>query len=147
MNRQLVTRLSHVVERTARGQVRIAREITLRKDDVLRGIANVTEEAMAPIVECAAEMRAAGEQLEVLRHGVESKIVARHHQRLPLGFCGGTNLSAVLAARAVNVIVEAPHQIVHHGLDVKLSEAGEDLAPDVSLTVAVGVLEIPNLRR
>src|SRR5881296_1027045 len=99
MDRQLVARLGHVVERAGCGEVGISREVTLRQDDVLRGIADVTEEAMAPIVERAAEARAAGEQLELVRHGVESEIISCHHERLGLGPFTGLNLSAVAAAR------------------------------------------------
>jgi hypothetical protein len=47
----------------------------------------------------------------------------------------------------VDVIVETPHQIVHHGLHVELAEAGEDFATDIGLAVAVSVLEIPDVRR
>jgi hypothetical protein len=135
------------VERTARGQVRIPRQVTLRQDDVLRGIADVTEEPMAPIVERAAETRAAGEQLELLRHRVEAEIISGHHEGLRLRSFTGANLPAVAAAGAVDVVVEAPHQIVHHGLHIEFSEAGEDFAAEVGLAVAVSVLEIPDVRR
>src|SRR2546422_10075492 len=127
MDRQLVARLGHIVERTASGEVGIARKVTLRQDDVLRGIADVTEEAMAPIVECAAEARAAREQLELLRHRVEAEIVSRHHERLRLGPFTGTNLSTVAATGAVDVVVEAPQEVVHHRLHVELAEAREEL--------------------
>src|SRR5206468_4584228 len=99
---QLIARLGHVVERAAGGEVRIAREVTLRQDDVLRGIADVTEETMAPIVERAAEARAAGEQLEPLRHGIEPEIIPCHHEWLRLGLVGRAHLPPVAAARAVD---------------------------------------------
>src|SRR5216117_3273146 len=102
---------------------------------------------MAPIVERAAEARAAGEQLELLRHGVESEIISCHHEWLCLGPFTGTNLSTVAAAGAVNVVVESPHEVVHHRLHVELPEAGENLAADVGFAIAVGVLEIPDVRR
>src|SRR5437667_4049572 len=110
MDRQLVARLGHIVERTASEEVGIARKVTLRQDNVLRGIADVTEEAMAPIVERAAEARAAREQLELVRHGVEAEIISCHHKGLRVGIVARANLPAVAAAGAMDVVVEAPHK-------------------------------------
>src|SRR5947208_16753505 len=98
MDRQLVARLGHIVERTASEEVGIARKVTLRQDDVLRRIADVTEEAMAPIVERAAEARAAGEQLELLRHGVKAEIISCHQQGFGVGLVARADLTAVTAA-------------------------------------------------
>src|SRR5262245_27625388 len=100
---------------------------------MLRRIANVTKEAMAPIVERAAEVRATGEQLEPLRHRIEAKIIARHHVWLRFGLIAGTDLSPILATSPVILVVKAPRQVVHGGLHVKLAEAGEDFTANVCL--------------
>src|SRR6185436_18902549 len=98
MNRQLIAPLRHKVEHAADRQIRISRQVMLGQDDMLRGIADVTKEAIAPIIKRAAEVCPARTQLELLRHRVEAKIVASHHERLRVRTAAGTNLSAVLAA-------------------------------------------------
>ena len=57
------------------------------------------------------------------------------------------DLAAVAAAGTVNAIVETPDEIVHHGLHVQLLETAEDFLAHVRFAVAIGVFEIPNIRR
>jgi hypothetical protein len=81
---------------------------------VLRGIADVAKEAMAPIVERPAETRAPGEAIRVFQLTGSKR---KSFRDITSGFgvrvlSAGTNLSAVAAARAVNVIVDAPNQTV-----------------------------------
>ena len=49
--------------------------------------------------------------------------------------------------RAVDLVVEPQGQVVQHRLLVLGAEAGEDLAADVGPVVAVGVLQVPDVRR
>src|SRR5687767_14759136 len=110
------------MEGAAGGEKRIAHKIALREDDMLGGIANVAEKAMPPIIERGAETGAARKQFEFVSERIESKIIPPHHDRLRVRFVGGTNLSAIASAGAMNVIVEAPNQIIHDGLHVELSK-------------------------
>ena len=60
---------------------------------------------------------------------------------------GAADLAAVARPGAVDPVVEAPLQVVHHRLDVVLAEPGEDPALDVGPVVAVGVAEVPDVGR
>src|SRR5438046_2248572 len=57
---------------------------------------------------------------------------------------------AVSAGRSVNAVIEPPNERVKHSLDVdslhSFGESGEHHLPDISLTVAVGIFEIKNIR-
>src|SRR5262245_17675061 len=102
---------------------------------------------MAPIVEAAPKTGAARKHLELFGDRIEAKIVSRHEERFRLGMIGRTNLSAIAAARSVDVIVQAPDQGVHDGLHVELSETGEDFLAEIRLAIAVRVFQIPKVGR
>src|SRR5690349_6257113 len=125
------------MERAARGEIWIPREITLRQEDVLGGIADVAHESMTPIIERAPKACAAREQFESLRYGIETEVISAQDDRRRLRRFAGPNLSPVAATGAVDVVVEPPHQIVHHRLHVELAEAAEYFAPDVRFPIAV----------
>src|SRR6267378_4985657 len=60
---------------------------------------------------------------------------------------GPPNFSIAATVRAVNPVVESPIKSVRSQLLVAFGEAGEDDAPIVRATVAVGVFEKQNVRR
>src|SRR5205823_14858746 len=81
-----------------------------------------------------------------LRQAIEPTLIPCDHEWLRNELVGRATQPAVAAAHAVDLVVQSPHEIVHHGLHVELSEAGEDFAANVGFTVAVSVLEIPKVR-
>ena len=129
--------------RPGRRQERVALEVAGGQDDVLGRVADVAEEAVAPVVEGVAEPGAAGDRLEAARRRVEAEVAAAGR---PIGGASGRSrgpdLAAVARRRAVDRVVEAPVQVVHHRLDVELAEPGEDPSAHVGPAVAVGVLEV-----
>ena len=47
----------------------------------------------------------------------------------------------------MNVIIERPHQIVHHGLHIQFAKTGENFDAHISFAIAIRVLQIPDVRR
>src|SRR6185503_18278149 len=122
-------------------------EVAEREHDVLRGIAEIADEAVAPVVERAAETRAAGLEFERVRDGIEGEIVAGEGNGFRVRLIDAVERTAVGAAGDVEAVVEAPDGIVEDGLDVELLEAGIDFLADVGDAVAISVLEIPEVGR
>ena len=91
MDRQLVSGFSHIMQNAARGEERISRKVMLRQNDVLCGIANVTEKAVAPIIERRSEPRASRKQFKSLLHRIETEIISGNDQRLCLRCVSWTN--------------------------------------------------------
>ncbi len=114
---------------------------------MLGRVADVAEEAVAPLVERVAEPGPARDRLEGQAGRVEAEVAAEDvDPRGPLGG-GRAHLAAVARPGAVDPVVGSPLEVVHHGLDVVLAEPGEDPGVDVGLAVAVGVLEVPDVGR
>ena len=66
-DRQLIAAGGDVVERAAGVEVGVATEVFERQQDVLYGIANIADEAIALVIGGIAEASSAGQQLEVVR--------------------------------------------------------------------------------
>src|SRR5262249_23248366 len=69
-----------------------------------------------------------------------------HGNGLGVRLLGGTNRAAIGRGDAVDAIVDTPLQPVDEGLHVVDDEPGVNLATNVGLAVAVGVLEVPDVR-
>ena len=107
---------------------------------MLRRVADVAEEAVAPVVERVAEPRSPRDRLELLGARVEAEVAAedidaRHRPRGP----AWRIFAPVTRPGAIDPVVEAPLEVVHHRLDVVLAEPGEDPALHVGPVIAVGV--------
>ena len=115
----MIAGFGHVVQGRASGEERVAREVMLWEDDVLGGIADIAEEAMAPIIEGAAETCAAGEQFEFFANWIEAEIIPYEASRLlaerllilaphpddeVIG-CGGVAVQNLREGRKVRVVV------------------------------------------
>src|SRR4051812_41996542 len=103
---------------------------------MLRRIANIAEEPVAPIIERTTEAGAAGKQLHLASAGIKPEITSRHNERCCVGLIAGLNSGAVAAAGTINLVIEAPDEIVHHGLHVVLAEARKHFASLVGLPIA-----------
>src|SRR5690349_11685353 len=97
------------------------------------GFTDVAEEPITSIIEVIPEPHSAGDNIELFGLGLDAKIVSPQFERLDLRVLQPRKHSAIAGTCSVNVIVETPFQVIHHGLDVKLLESGVDLATDVRL--------------
>ena len=75
--------------------MRIPRQVTRGQHDVLRRVANGTDESLPPIVEAIAEPRAAALHLKLFGAGIETKIVAAEVDRLASGLADRLDQPAV----------------------------------------------------
>src|SRR5262245_13897612 len=110
-------------------------------------VANVADKTVAPVIEALTVARAAWERLEDWPARIEAEVVGAKRHVSSLWFLQGTNRAAVGPAGAVDSVVEAPLQVVDHGLDIELPKAGKDLLANVGFTVSFGVLEVPDVGR
>ena len=149
----MVAGFGAVVEGAGDDEVGITREVAIGQDDVLAGIADVAEEAVAPVVEGVAEACATAFEADVASAGVEGEVVSldgewfevfgKRHDGFAAG--GALDFAAVRASGDVDAVVEAPDGVVHDGLDVEFFEAGEDLLPHIGDAVVIRVFEIPDV--
>src|SRR4029078_9601748 len=108
--------------------MRIASQRVQRQDDMLHRIADVAEEAVAPIVETGAVALAAADRFDLFGDGIEAKVATGQLHDGIVGAVGMADRATVAGGCAVDFVVEAPAKAVHDGLDVVTAEAGEDLA-------------------
>ena len=149
----MVASFGAVVEGAGDDEVGIACEVAVGKDDVLAGVADVAEEAVAPVVEGVAEACAAAFEADVSGGGIEAEVVALDGERFEIGGHGHDGLAAggaldfaaVAAAGDIDAVVEAPDGVVHHGLHIELFETGEDFLAHVGHAIAIGVFEVPHV--
>ena len=147
VDRQRVAGQGRVVDRGGHRQEPIASQIPPREHHVLHRIADVANEAVAPIVERIAESGATREQLERFVARIETKVLPRERQRLGVELVRATNRAAIARAGGVNAMIQPPFQVVHHRLHVELAKSGEHLAAHVGAPIAVGVLQVPHVGR
>ena len=137
----------HVRDRLRHGQVGVPRQVFERQHGVEQRPRLAAEEAVAEVVERRAELDRAGDGLEHQGLGVEAEVGVLDVDRSGLRVIGAADLASVERRRAVDLVVEPERQVVHSSLLVLGAEPGEDLAADVGDVVAVGVLEVPDVRR
>src|SRR4051794_2671783 len=104
---------------------------------MLRRVADVAQEPVAPVVEGVAEPGPTRDRFEPTRPRVESKVTAKEVDHRRPCLLDGHDLAAVARACAVDPVVQAPLEVVHDGLDIVLAEPSEDLPPLVGAMVAV----------
>src|SRR5687767_14437723 len=114
---------------------------------MLRGIPNRAEETVAPVIHRVAKTRATRDGLNRAGARIDAQIVARDPERADLGVLEHRDLPAIGATGERDPVVEAPKRRVDDGLDVELAKSTEDLFAHVGFVVAIGVLEIPHVRR
>src|SRR5262249_27175081 len=66
---ELIARFGTVVNKTGDDQVRIALHVCERQDDMLHGVADIAEEAVAPVVEAGPVALAAANRFDLFRDG------------------------------------------------------------------------------
>ena len=146
-HRDRVARLGRVVQGPGSGEVRIPRQVAGGQDDVLGRVADVAKEAVAPVVERVAEPAPPEIASNARVSGRNRKSRRRTEMPRPPGSPDAADLAPVARPCAVDRVVQAPLEVVHHGLDVVLAEPREDLLADLGPAVAVGVAEVPDARR
>ncbi len=100
-----------------------------------------------PVVHAHAVLATAARQCKRLGPRVEQEALAADGHRLSLRFAGPADVAAGIVGRHVEPVIEAPAERVHDRLAGEiLAKAREGDSPHVSLAVAVGVLEIKQVR-
>ena len=132
-------------------EVRIRAGVALLVHHLLNVMAVAADELPPGRVEVHPVLRAAVLQTKLKRARVEGEIRAHERNRSQLRLADNAHLPRRAAGRAVDAIVESPAKAVHERLHVepvdRVADAGKDNPPLVGLSVAVGVLQIKNVRR
>ena len=76
-DRQRIAGFTHVVNRIGHGEVGISSRERAVKDDVLRGIANITKEAVAPIIDPVAKTGTPGDRFDFSCARIDPQIVTQ----------------------------------------------------------------------
>ena len=128
-------------------QVGVALQVAAGHDHVPARRPRGADVAVVPVVETVSELEGLGGQLQFAAHRVEPEVPIVDGDGLGLRLVPRPDVPSVAARRSVDLVVDAPDQVVHHLLLVGDAESGEDDFLDVRLAVAVGVLHVVDVGR
>jgi hypothetical protein len=115
--------------------------------DVPDGIADVADEALAPIIKCISEPSASRERLKLIAQRIEAKILSRKWDRFRCRVLADDDTPAVTRPSPVQPVIEAPFEIIHQRLDVEFAKTTEHATALISATICICILEIPHVWR
>ena len=128
----LITSFRHIEDGCRSGEEWIARQVGIVQHNVDGWIANVAQEAIAPIIKRVAKACPAGLQFQLHRPWIKSKIAASRN-RFGLRLARRDHAATVARSSHIDLVIQTPDRIVHHSLNVVLAKASEDFLADVRL--------------
>ena len=129
-------------------KIRIPRHVAILEHHELDVVAVGADELVPHAVEREPVLAAAAGRDHLQRRGIEGKVAPAQRQcASPCASWTTRHTGAAAAGRAVNTVVHAPFERVEQALHVAASEARKDVLLLVGFAIAVGVLEIEDVRR